>query len=194
MRFWSMGIPAMVVFATACGGEERVPMTEETVERTPYERTVIAAETARGYEQPEVPAPVVPTQGGQTVGGPLTAAGELRSPRNGISPGSVVVSEYGPGTRLHVKIDGYRPDAELVVYVVQGNCADPVEASYTVEPTMRINSLGFATLEEQVPIRTRTLLDGEHSIRVAAPNGGGPRFAVACAELPRVTSTGSPQR
>jgi hypothetical protein len=167
---------------------------DEVEDRTPYERLAVTADTAEGYEEGGVPAPVTPVQGPEgpadvTVGGPLTATGELRGVAGNAPPGSVTVTEYGQGTRVQVAIHRYTEGTELQASIVAGSCELPGEVVRTIPDILTIGTGGVATLVTQVPIPTRTLLNGRHSIRVTNPGAtppaaNTPEIVLACANLP----------
>jgi hypothetical protein len=149
----------------------------------------VAADTSEGYEEGAIPVPVEPVQSGGTVRGPLTATGNLVGIDENAPPGSIVVSEAGQGTRVSVKIDRYAPGSELQVSFARGMCSEPGDVVHTVDPLLTIGANGFATLIQQIPLPTRALLDGRHSVRVSTPGQNAPEFVLACANLPQAPLT-----
>lgn len=183
-RVWSLCFAAAAL--AACDvGEEAGVATGENPDRTGYEQMAVAADTSEGYEQGNIPAPVTPVQSGGTVGAPLTATGNLVGIEPNAPPGSIVVSEAGQGTQVSVKIDRYSPGSKLQVSFARGLCRQPGDVVHTVDQLLTISNEGFATLVQQIPVPTRGLLDGRHSVRVSTPGQGAPEFVLACANLPR---------
>lgn len=174
---------------------QEVGIDPDVEDRTPYEELYTTADTAEGYESRNVPAPVTPVQGpeGQanvSVGGPLTATGQLRGVAGNDSPGSVTVSEYGQGTRVQVAINRYTEGTRLQAALVSGSCEQPGQVLRAIPAVIEIGAGGVGTLVTQVPIPTRTLLDGRHSIRVTnpgatPPTANTPEMVFACANLPQ---------
>lgn len=156
----------------------------EDPNHTGYEQMAIAADTSEGYEEGNIPTPVTPVQSGGTLNAPLTATGNLVGIDPNAPPGSIVVSEAGQGTQVSVKIDRYAPGSKLQVSFARGLCSQPGDVVHTVNELLTINNEGFATLIQQIPVPTRGLLDGRHSVRVSTPGQGAPEFVLACANLP----------
>lgn len=189
-RIGMLGLAAWALLAAGCAEEPRTPALDDegAEDPTPYERLETTADTSEGYES-EGAAPVTPVQGPEgpadvTVGGPLTATGNLRGIARNAPPGSVTISEQGAGTRVSVKIDRYTPGTTLVASLVQGTCQRPGEVVARVGEPFSIGTAGYATLTADVPIPARTVLNGRHSLRINTPGQGAPEMVLACAELP----------
>lgn len=158
--------------------------------RTPYEELAVAADTAEGFGT-EAGTPVVGVQGGATVGGPLTATGNLQGTRPDSPPGSVTVSEEGGQTRLLVTVQRYTVGTELQASIDAGRCGARGQPLHVVAEPIRIPAEGIATLDVVIPLQTQRILDGRHSVSLTTPRGQGTADVVlACADLPSVLAGG----
>lgn len=191
-RWALVGLAAAVV--AACGRDEP-GLDGEAVDRTGYEELTIAADTAEGFEESEEAAPVVPVQGARgpaevTPGGPLTATGNLRGVAGDAPPGTVTVTEADGVTAVLVKVDRYTPGVRLRASVAAGACDASGIPVTRVGQVFTVGADGIGTVQGRVPIATREVLDGRHSVRVHTADGATPDMVLACADLPRVGSQG----
>ena len=172
---------ALLLVVGACSAEQRVD--EEVEDRTAYEDLVTTADTSEAYESDRA-APVTAVQGTGTRSGPLTATGQLQGIAGGEPPGSVVITEDGPGTLVQVQINRYTVGTELKVALARGSCQESGEIVRALDGTIRIDAQRIGTLEERIPIPAATVLNGEHSLRVTDPGEGTAEVVFACADLP----------
>lgn len=181
MRMITGGMMVGALLLGACGGGD------DRVEEEPYESLATTADTSEGYATAE-PAPVTAVQGGETVGGPLTATGNLATP-GGSSIGSVTLRESEDATRVSVTVRGLAPGTEMQASLVSGRCASPGQVVGVMEGTGRMEEDGVAMWDGPLPVRTAALLDGQHAIRLTAPEHArdlrpGGAGMLACADLP----------
>ncbi|MEX2572474.1 MAG: hypothetical protein WD737_14335 [Gemmatimonadota bacterium] len=182
-------VAGLVLAAAGCGDSDTAEAPGR-VETEPYEDLAIAADTAESFTT-DNPVGVLAVQGGDVVGGPLTATGNFRGQVEGSTPGAVTVTEVEGGTDLLVTLDGYEPDSDLQVVLARGVCGETAEAIHVVEPVMQVGSAGVANLEATIDQPIRPLFDGAHSIRLLNPQDSDaatlPAEATqACADLPEL--------
>jgi hypothetical protein len=153
-----------------------------------YEETLAPLDTTAEWRRPE-PVGVVTVQGGVT-GGPLTAMGNFRGVDEQTAPGALTITEADNGTALLVSVTRFEPNTELQAVVVRGLCGQPGQVVHSVEPVIDTGAEGIANEETVIPIPIRSLLDGQHSVRLVHPEQAGqaPAMAPGCADLPAVTS------
>ncbi len=175
-RGWALLMIPAALAISGCGGDES---------ETPYERLETVADTAGAADGPGA-VPVVPTQGGATVGGPLTATGQFEGSVEGAPPGSITLSESGAGTQVSVKLDRYSAGSQVQLSFSNGRCDQPGTPVLAVEPPIETEANGFATTVRQVDIPILALLDGRHSARLRDAGTGQPDIVLACANLPAV--------
>lgn len=181
------------VLAAGCEDTAETAIDDDVTNRTPYEQLDVAADTAEGYKE-EIAAPVVPVQGGETTGGPLTATGNLRGIAADAPPGTIAVTQRGVQSLVSITISRYTVGTELQASITEGSCERPGEVVYTIEEVIRIGPSGQAALNAEVPIPTTTLLNGNHSVRITNPGASPPRadppeIVLACATLPSANAT-----
>ena len=174
-------LTAVLLAVGACSSEQRVD--EEVEDRTAYEDLFTTADTSEAYDTDQA-APVTAVQGTGTRSGPLTATGQLEGIADGAPPGSVVITEAGPGTLIQVQIDRYAVGTELKVALARGSCQDPGEILRTLDGTIRIDAQGLGSLQERIDVPAATVLNGEHSLRVTDAGEGPADIILACANLP----------
>ena len=152
---------------------------------TPNEELTVAADTSAGYST-AAPAPVVPVQGGRTVGGPLTATGQFRTvdPLAGGEgpPGSLTVREDSAGTLVSLQVSGYPQGFELEAAIVRGACEAASAATVAHSGVMQVGTGGVLSRSFTAPVPTAQVLDGAHAAQLR--HGGR---VIACAELPAVS-------
>ena len=194
MQSYSLALLSLAgaMLAGGCANDvEEAAIDADVRDRTPYERLKLAADTSEAFAGGGGAISPIPVQGGQgpadaTVEGPLTVTGSFLSPEPGAPPpGSLVLSEYGAGTRVHVVVPDLAPGATVDAVIVAGACETTGRALYTIRPTLRANGAGIASAIVQVPLATEPLLDGEHSVRLVEPGTRPAARVLGCAELPR---------
>lgn len=188
---WSVALLGCGLLAGCQNPRAKDEATHEGTARTPEQQLSVTGDTSQGYRGPEA-APVTPVQGGTTLGGPLTATGNLIGIARDAPPGAVTLTEAGPGgTQVLIKIDRYTPGTKLAATLNAGSCGQPGAVVAQVGGPFEVESSGFATLQASVPQPTASLLDGRHSVRITNPGAVTPRtpptFTFACADLPAVS-------
>jgi hypothetical protein len=169
----------------ACGGirdEEHVD--DRIAERTAYEEMAIAGDTSTGYRS-SAPAPVVPVPGSGTTDGPLTATGNFQGVAEGFPPGSLTIVEDGPNaTRFSIVVQRYAAGAPLEFSVVRGDCRAGGQVVRVIGQA-QVPESGIVSQDYTVQLPTRTVMDGQHSVRIANPvRAGDPLVVLACADIP----------
>lgn len=182
-----LGVCLFVAALAGCRDQnpDDFPVTDE---REPYGELATAADTAEGQFEGAQAVGVVSVQGGRLIEGPFTATGNLRTDAQGTRPpGAVTITEEQGGTRVLINLDNYDPGAELQATFVRGQCGQSGEVVQVLEPVITVPQSGIADYETTVPVPTRTLFDGTHSIKIVPPPAQqGPQDAaivVACADL-----------
>lgn len=171
--------------AAACGGtRDEQHVDDEIAERTAYEEGVIAGDTSAGYRS-SAPVPVTPVQGAGTTGGPLTATGNFQGVAQGFPPGNLTIVEDGPGaTRVSVVVQRYSVGAPLEFSLVRGDCERTGQV-VTAIGQAQVPESGIVSEDFTVQLPIRTVMDGQHSIRIANPaRAGDPLVVLACAQIP----------
>jgi hypothetical protein len=183
---------AAVLPLVGCRGQE--PQDYPVEEREPYEELFGTAATTEAYQTDEA-APVTPVQGGEVVGGPLTATGNLQGPPGSPPPGTVTVTQANGNARISMTIQraGAQP---LQAAVIQGTCQQPGQPVHRME-NLQAGQDGILTVDQPIPVPAATVLDGRHAIRVTTQAGttpGAGENLIGCADLPRVASpAGAPR-
>lgn len=188
-RVWTLVLVGLTVGACRDNDPEDFPVTDA---REPYGELATAADTAEEAFATDEAVGVVAVQGGALVEGPLTATGNFGGDTAGRPPGAVTVTEVDGGTRLLISLDRYEADARLQATVVRGLCGEDGVVVAVVEPVITVPSTGLVTYEATVPLPTRPLFDGAHSLKlVPAPAAEGPQDAgavLACSNLMEVAT------
>lgn len=162
-----------------------------TAERQPYEELPTAADTAEEQFRGDEAVGVISVQGGRVLQGPFTATGNLRTDAPGVRPpGAVTITEEQGSTRVLINLDNYDRGAELQATFVRGQCGQSGEVVQVLEPVIQVPQSGIASYETMVPVPTRTLFDGTHSIKIvpppAEPGLQDAAIVIACADLMEV--------
>lgn len=179
----------VVAVAVGCRGEdpEDYPVVDD---REPYGELATAADTAEDEFGTDEPVGVIAVQGGALLEGPFTATGNLRGAGAAPSRGAVTITEADGGTRVLISLEGHQPGGELQATFVLGRCGEDGTVVQVVEPLITMPGTGVANFEATVPVPTRTLFDGAHSLKIVpAPAEPGPQSAgavIACADLTEV--------
>lgn len=185
-----LSLLALPLLLGACDAGDEAVVDEATEDRTGYEQLGTVADTSTGYET-NLAAPVTIVQGGGTVNAgaeaaPITAAGNLRGIAPGAPPGSISVTEQGPGVLFSIKIDRYTAGTPLQAFLVQGGCEGPADPAQAIGEPFEVSEAGFATQEARLDVPARTVFDGRHAVRITNPGdpNSAPTIVLACAELP----------
>jgi hypothetical protein len=179
---------AGVLLAGGCGRVDDTidPPVERTLE--PYEELAAASDTVREFRTSEGIG-VVTVQGGEIVGGPLTATGNFIGTVEEAPPGAVTLTEVDEGTAVLISVLRFPAGTDLQATFVVGRCGEPGQVAHVVEPPIQVPPEGVANLETTAPVSMLTLLDGRHSIRLVHPQDAAatsqqPAMVRACADLP----------
>jgi hypothetical protein len=175
---------ASLVLAGACrDAAERVAHEQAD---DPYGQLAVTADTSRAFRIEDEPAPITAVQAT-----PLTLTGQLAHRPGEGGAGEVTLTEEGAVTRLLLAIREFPVGTEMRVSFVRGGCADPAQVVHTDAENVRIEATGLVTIDRQVPVALRTLVDGSHSIHLTptAADPMVPGATLACARIPEVPAT-----